>query len=294
MKHILSLILVVCLQSSLLQGQKVEDLFDAYVDENSAGYIQPLADLFTANLHTGTREWSSIDTSFYIRIGMVASISYPSTKQKTFLAKTDPDFTPLVAGDTRVPTIIGSIQPVYVDGVNSTQYVYPGGYNLGSFPLATPQVTLGGIFHTEFMGRYFAFELDDDLGKISMLGLGLRHSLNPYLKMIPLDLSIGYLYQKFEDAPYLVHNSHMMSLHVGKSGRIWSAQLIGAFQSARTDIEYQYTRNSETKMNKINLSNKQAMAIELSAALRLAFINVHSSIQYAGSVTAAAGVSLQF
>ncbi|MBK8955033.1 MAG: hypothetical protein IPM34_05690 [Saprospiraceae bacterium] len=292
MRNITSIVLFVCITQINLSAQKVEDFFDAYIDANSAGYVQPLADLFTSNLHTGTREWSSIDTSLYFRVGMVATIAYPSTSQKTFTATTDPDFDPMQSA--AAPTIIGSIQPVYVDGVNGTVYVFPGGYNIRRMPMATPQLTVGGIFNTEFTARYFAFELDDNLGKVKMLGLGFRHSLNPYLKMIPLDLSVGYFYQQFKDDPYLTHNAHLMSLHVGKSGKFWSAQLIGAVQSASTDIEYQYTRNSETKVNKINLTNKQALAVELSAALRLAFINVHSSIQYSGSVTAAAGISLQF
>lgn len=275
-----------------IKAQDVEDLFDAYIDGNSAGYIQPLSDLFTSNLNTGIREWSSIDTSLYFRIGMVATVGFPSNAQKTFNATTDPDFDPMKSAV--VPTIIGDIQPVYVDGVNGTVYVFPGGYNLKRMPMATPQVTVGGIYNTEFTARYFAFELDDNFGKISMLGLGIRHAINPYLKSVPVDLSVGYFYHQFKDDPYLVHDAHLFTVHVGKSGKIWSAQLIGAIQSSNTDVEYTYTRNGETKLNKIQLSNSKTMAVELSAALRLAFINVHSSIQYSESLTIAAGLSLHF
>lgn len=132
-----------CLSGLNLTGQAVEDLFDAYVDENSSGYIQPLSDLFTSALNTGIREWSAIDTALYFRIGMVASIAFPSTAQKTFTASTDPNFDPHQTAE--VPTIIGNIQPVYVNGVNGTIYVFPGGYNLKRMPMATPQVTVGGI-----------------------------------------------------------------------------------------------------------------------------------------------------
>jgi hypothetical protein len=292
MKRKIIAFMLLCLSSLNLRAQDVEDLFDAYVDANSSGYIQPLSDLFTSNLNTGIREWSAIDTALYFRIGMVASIAFPSNGQKTFTATTDPDFDPQQSAV--VPTIIGDIQPVYVDGVNGTVYVFPGGYNLKRMPMATPQVTVGGIFHTEFTARYFAFELDDNFGKVSLLGLGLRHAINPYIKSIPVDLSVGYFYHQFKDDPYLVHDAHLFSVHVGKSGKIWSAQLIGAIQSSNTDVEYQYTRNGETKLNKIQLSNSKTMAVELSAALRLAIINIHSSIQYSESLTVAAGISLHF
>lgn len=285
---------VLSFYGSLLSAQKVDDFFDAYVDENSAGYIQPLADLFTANLHTGTREWSSIDTSLYFRIGMVATVSFPNASQKTFFAKTDPDFTPLVPGDTKVPTIIGDINPVYVDGINGTAYVYPGGYNLESMPLATPQVTIGGIFHTEFSVRYFAFELKDDLGKVSMLGLGMRHSLNPYIPSLPVDLSVGYFYQQFKDDPYLTHNAHLMSLHIGKSASWWSVHFMAGYQKATTDITYDYFREGIKQTNRIQLDNQYDVALELSAALRFSIFNIHSSIQYSGPLTASAGLSLNF
>lgn len=281
-----------CASGLNLAAQEVEDLFDAYVDENSSGYIQPLSDLFTSALNTGIREWSAIDTAIYFRIGMVASVAFPSTAQKTFTATTDPDFDPKQSAE--VPTIIGAIQPVYIDGVNGTVYVFPGGYNLKRMPMATPQVTVGGIFNSEFTGRYFTFELDNNLGKVSMLGLGFRHAINPYFKSIPIDLSVGYFYHQFKDKPYLVHDAHLFTLHLGKSGKIWSAQLIGAIQSSNTDVEYQYTRNGETKVNKIQLSNSKTMAVELSAAIRLAIINIHSSIQYSESLTVAGGISLHF
>ncbi|MBK9107406.1 MAG: hypothetical protein IPM92_03240 [Saprospiraceae bacterium] len=288
----LIVLMLFCLSGLNLTGQAVEDLFDAYVDENSSGYIQPLSDLFTSALNTGIREWSAIDTALYFRIGMVASIAFPSTAQKTFTASTDPNFDPHQTAE--VPTIIGNIQPVYVNGVNGTIYVFPGGYNLKRMPMATPQVTVGGIFNTEFTARYFAFELDDNFGKVSMLGLGLRHAINPYFKSIPIDLSVGYFYHQFKDEPYLVHDAHLFTVHIGKSGKIWSAQLIGAVQSSNTDVKYQYTRNGETKVNKIQLSNSKTMAVELSAAIRLAIINLHSSIQYSEGLTVAAGISLHF
>lgn len=291
MKYIKSFLLLVLL-SGHLSAQTVEDLLDTYLDDNANPYLQPLSDLFTLSINNGTREWSAIDTSFYIRVGIIASNAYPSTSQKTFIAKTGEDFEP--AQMVTAPTIIGSIDPVIVDGLNGTAYVFPGGYNLKSFRTATPQITLGGFLNSEVNLRYFAFNLDSDLGKISSLGVGFRHALNPYFHALPVELSVGYYYQNFKDDPYIDVQSHLLSAFVGRSGQWWSVHLMGAYQKAEAEIKINYVENELPKAKTWKLQNEQSLAVELTGAVRLSIFNIHASLMYAGPVSAAVGLSLQF
>lgn len=278
--------------SSLCVSQTIDQFLDSYQGENAIPYLQPLADLFTANLNTGIREWSKIDTSIYIRISMVAMASFPAKSQKTFTGKTDSDFEP--EQTTAVPTIIGAVQPVTVPGVNTTAYVFPGGYNLKALPMAAPQLTIGGIHHTEITGRYFAFQLEHNLGKVSLFGLGIRHGLNSYLPSIPFEFSVGYFYNQFKDSTYINSQVHLGSVYLGKSGTWWSTQLMLGYQSSRTQIQYSFTQNEEVKHINLTLNNKYSFIAELSAALKIWILNLHGSISYSGPVTAAAGLGFQF
>lgn len=292
MKYLSSVLLLVLVLNCSLSAQSVEDLLDTYLDDNAEPYLQPLSDLFTLSINTGTREWSSIDSSFYIRVGVIASNAFPATSQKTFLAKTGEDFEP--AQTVTAPSIIGSTDPVVVDGLNGTAYVFPGGYNLKSFRTATPQLTLGGFLNSEVSLRYFTFNLDSDLGKISSLGLGIRHSLNPYFGTLPLDLSIGYYYQNFKDDPYIDVQSHLISAFIGKSGKWWSVHLMGAYQKAEAEVKIDYVEDELPKTKIWNLQNDQNIAVELTGAVRLSIFNIHASLMYSGPVSAAVGIGLQF
>lgn len=270
----------------------VEDFLNTYIDDNTGPFVQPLFELMTANLNTGLREWSAIDSSFYIRIGINVMSSYPSSAQRTFTAKTNESFEPFSTAEA--PTIIGAVEPVEVDGVNGTSYIFPGGYNLKALPMASPQITIGGLFNTELSGRYFAIELDDNLGSLSLLGLGFRHAINPYFPKLPIDLSVGYYFHQFKDDPYINSKMHLGSLHIGKSGRWWSSQLMLGYQDAKTDLSYTYTKEEEVKMKELKIGIDNHFVAELSASLKLWILNIHGAINYSGPVTGALGLSLDF
>ena len=93
---------------------------------------------------------------------------------------------------------------------------------------------------------------------------------------------------------YINSNFHQISACVGKSGRIWSASLMGAYQLGTSKIVYDYKDGDEMKTRELSIDNKQNIAVELSGSLKLAIFLVHAAIQYSGPVSAAAGVGIQF
>src|SRR5687767_11057415 len=115
MKKLLPLFLLSFLHFSNTSGQQISEFLDAYTGENAIPYIQPLADIFTASVNTGTREWSRIDTTFYIRVRGSVIYSWASEKSKTFLAVTPENFEPQQI--VEVPTIVGKNEAVAVAGV---------------------------------------------------------------------------------------------------------------------------------------------------------------------------------
>ncbi|MCC6814847.1 MAG: hypothetical protein IT267_00365 [Saprospiraceae bacterium] len=272
-------------------AQPIDELLSSYLDNNSKGYLQPLSDLLSANMNTGIREWSRVDSSFHIRLGFLVMSSFPTSPMRTFTGSTGLGFEP--SQSVKVPTIIGRNEAVKVDGINGTAFVFPVGYNLKYLPLAVPQLSLEGIYHTELSLRFFSFDLENDFGKIQYFGLGARHGLNHYLKKFPFDLSVGYFYQKINSGESISSTNHLISGYIGRSNKRFSAQLMLAYQSTSTEYSYNYSEDNQLKTYKVLTSGKYPFIAELSGAVKLWVFNIHAAASYAGPITATLGLGIR-
>jgi len=73
------------------------------------------------------------------------------------------------------------------------------GTGLDVLPLAMPQVSIGLFKGTEVMLRFFPeTEINEDIGDIGLLGIGVKHSISQYIPipMFPLDISGQFVWQK--------------------------------------------------------------------------------------------------
>lgn len=274
-----------------LSAQRFEDYINSYIDLNAESYLRPLSDMITGNLHTGIREWSSVDSNFHVKLGLVVMASVPSAEMKTFTATTSLGFTP--EQTAVVPTVIGPNEAVVVEGDNGTIFIFPVGYNMSYLPLAAPQITIGGILNTEISARFFGFDLKDEVGKISIFGLGGRHQLSQYFKSFPLDLSIGYYFQKFNVQPYIFSQQHLMTAHLGKSSKLWSGMLTLGLQSSKTQFKYEYGVAPNQNKYEVNVKGKYPFFAEISGAVKLWFIQIRGSVGYAGPWNAALGINVR-
>lgn len=274
-----------------LKAQSIEELLDSYIDDNAKGYLQPLGELISTNIHTGIHEWSWIDSSFYVSVGINVMNTWPSSKMKTFTGKTGLGFEP--EQTATVPTIIGKNEAVAVEGVNGTYFVFPVGYNSKVFPFAVPQLTLGGIYHTELSGRYFGFDLEDDFGRVSFFGIGLRHSLNRFFPSFPFDVSVGYFYQKFKTGSYVLNKNHFVAGHIGKSSKWWSTQLTLGYLNSMTDYEYSYVDDDITKTYHESVQGRFPFLAELNGSLHLWIITLSGAVAYNGPFSASLGLYIK-
>lgn len=274
-----------------VSAQKIEDFINSYIGDNAKDYLRPLSDMITGNIHTGIREWSLVDSNFRIKLGLVVMASAPTSGMRHFTAKTSFGFEP--EQSAKVPTIIGPNEAVALDGDNGTVFIFPVGYNLTFLPMAAPQLTIGGLFHSELTVRYFGFDLKDEVGKIAFLGLGARHQLNPYLKNFPFDLSVGYFYHRFSTEPYLFSNHHLFSGHIGKSSRIWSGMLTLGFQASATRFQYEYGTAPNNELYEVRVRGAKPLFAELSGALKLWIFQFRASVGYAGPWNAAFGMNIR-
>jgi hypothetical protein len=183
---------------ALPAAAQVEDQLSSYTGVNAEGYLTPLNDAFAATLNSGFFRSAYLPTSgFNIGFEVLVMGLYFSDDARWFDATTEGAFLPQQT--VPAPTIVGQGKSVSVAGINSTNYVFPGGLNLNSFAMLAPQLRISSLRGTEFVGRYARVNSGDaELGDVTLWGLGIRHNVSQYMGVdFPVDIAIGGIYQKF-------------------------------------------------------------------------------------------------
>ena len=274
------------------QDQNIKDYLDAYIGTNAVPYVQPLADLFTSNINTGIWDGYHDHTRFYFRLKAQAIASYPSDDMRSFQGMTSGDFNP--PQTVTAPTIIGDRSSIILTGSDTTFYIFPGGYELKRLLLGTPQLTIGGFLHSEISGRFLSFSLGQDFGKVNFIGIGARHFITDYFKEPPFDFSIGYFYHHITASTYLDSDQHLISSHIGKSGKYFSGQLMAGYQTSGSAIHYTYTDEDGPYDVDLFLENNNNWIFEASIGLRLGNVFICSALSYARHISLSVGAGLTF
>jgi hypothetical protein len=177
---------------------------------NAEKYVSPLVNGWGAALNSGIYHTADVHSilGFDVHIKFTGSLLQDSDKKYKF---TTPDFPGYVKNGTGANGYPGEIEANTVAGENkaipvvtnggTTLMTIPGGFNLPTTPLLLPQVSIGLPFGFEVTGRFFPTASIGDLGKINMLGFGLRHDIDQYIPLLPLDVAVHFMTQSisYED-----------------------------------------------------------------------------------------------
>jgi hypothetical protein len=283
---------VITVSEAQIEPRSINDYLDAYIGTNAKPYIQPLSDMVTTNIHTGVWDWSSIPDKPYFRIKAIGMLSKPSESMRTFEGHTSGDFTP--PQTVTAPTIIGDRESIVLHGSDTSVYIFPGGFNLHQIALGTPQLVIGGLYHTEFMGRFLSFPISEKEGNVDFYGIGVRHSISSYFDHPSFDLSVGYAYHHIKAGSYLKSSQHLYSVIVGKSNGILSGHVSLNYQTAMQHLHYTYEDGMDMYNVNLDMENSRPFFVEGGVGLKLAFIFLNGSISYAGFYSFAIGAGLSF
>jgi hypothetical protein len=293
MRKLFLIVASALLLTGLVKAQSsIDDVVDSYVGENAEPFVQPLADIFTSSINTGVWEWSTIDQGFYLRLKLQGMVSFPTESMRTFTGRTTGDFSPMQTAI--VPTIIGDDRSVTVRGDNNETYIFPGGLDMERVILGTPQITIGGFLNSELTARFLAFPIGDDMDRVRFYGIGGRHAISNYFTDAPVDFSVGYMYHHTEAGDYLNSDQHLVSAHIGKSGRILSGQFSVGYQVSDSDVHYTYDDGETEQEVNLNLTNTNPFIMEAGLGVKLGPVMASSSISYSEHVAIAAGLGLFF
>jgi hypothetical protein len=178
---------------------ELENTLKQYNAGTVTGYIQPVTDLFGANMHSGYYHSAEVETfGFHFRFDIVAMAAAVSDNQKTYTANTPAGFSPATF---QTATAFGGDAGEVTDQNTGLKYRAPanGLFNTTYVPLAVPQLTIGNIFGTQATIRYITVPKmsGDKIPDVTLWGIGARHSISQYLPMVPLDLAAGIYFNSF-------------------------------------------------------------------------------------------------
>lgn len=304
------LVLLLCFAQPL--SAQIEDQLSAYTGANATGYLQPFSSAFGADLNTGIFRTASIPKMGpKIRLEFQVMSVIFGDDDRTFRAVTERGFTPRKYADA--PTVVGSGRALIVPGDGGTAFAFPGGFDLHSFALAAPQLRVGAVFGTEAILRYFAFDAggsedsgdsgdsessDSGIGKISLFGIGLKHSVSQYMPtLLPVSLSVGFFWQSFSlgenQSGDKLLSSHAFSVGVQASKKMvkFLEPYAGvSYDTHSMNVSYESKATDSTKSIDIDFEKDSSLHLTLGLMLEFPVVKGFAEYNVAGQNSFAFGL----
>lgn len=290
----LRLLLGVALAAAMAAGPAhalLEDNLSSLTSDQTEGYLGPLARGLSGSLNSGIFRSGDVP---------LAGVSLSLDIRGAYVSFSDDDRvfdTPAIPGysSTEAPTVIGDVDAVTVnhESVPGLQFTYPGGFDMGNFAAAVPQLTIGNILGTRAMIRWLSLSLgDEDLGDFSFFGLGGQHSISQYLPGLPVDLAVGVMWQKFSIGDDVVDAS-ALAFNVTGSRRFGTGVTVEPFvglglDSFRMDATYD---TDDDESISVEFDRENDVHLALGAGLNLPGVKVHAGYDIAATNGFSGGIS---
>jgi hypothetical protein len=277
----------------------VDDRLEAYTGRNATGYLAPLVDAFRSNLNSGLFHSAAIPADgFHVSLEFNVMSTFFGEDSRTFLATTEGGFQPET--QARAPTVIGDVNAVKVTGAASTQYAFPGGFNVDNMYFTCPQITVGAWKGTEAVGRLILFDTGiSELGRLSVWGGGIRHSISQHVtRLHPFDLAIAGYWQsaglKNDDGQQVI-DARLTTFSL-QSGVYWNSFCPYAGLSVNwwnMDVRYRFDEAGLEPIA-LNFTSDAELQMTLGVSYQAGFLAAYGEYNVAQQNTVAAGLSVSF
>lgn len=278
--------LALCSATPMLAQSDLENTLEQFSGNAVKGYIQPMADLFGANMHAGLNRSAHVPVAgFHLAVDVIAMGASVGDDQKKYAAELPSSYS---ARTFSAPTIFGDPNvAVYTDPGTGLQYASSGGIiNTSLLPMATIQVTAGSVYGTEAMVRFVPIPSisDEKFPKITIWGIGARHNISQYLAEVPVDISAGIFYSKFTLGDIIDFTGVTIGAQAGKSFSVLSVFGGLAWESSAMNLKYTSTVAGVNPSVNIDLDGANSFRFTTGASLQLAFFRLFADANF-GSVT---------
>jgi hypothetical protein len=264
----------------------LEDALKQYSGTTVRGYIQPMVDLFGANLNSGFFAGPAAPQGkLSFGLSIIAMASQVGDDQKTYTAETPAGWTPATF---QTATIFGSTGTTVQNQTNSAlQYRGSDGLiNTSLFPLAVPQLAIG-MGGTQGVIRYVStpsFGSNDEFPKTTLFAAGLRHNVGKYLGVLPIDLGVGAMYSSFTVGDLVKVTGLTVGAQVSKTFAVLTLYGGLAWEQSSTNLTYTSTDPTVSGTVDIDLDGANTFRTTAGMALKLAIVRLFADINV-GSVT---------
>ena len=202
---------------------------------------------------------------FEMYIDIIGTMAFVPQKSRTFTAIPEGDVIPKTP--TSVPTIVGAAEPVEFNGNNGMGYVFPGGYSLSYLPFVYPQITIGSLYGTQFVFRYFRTNIED-YGTLDFANYGINHDFGQWIPEIPLDLAVGFNYHTYGVIDSLSGDGFIISLKGNYDWKLFSFYGGLSYEASNTQIKY-YSDPENLEMVSLDLNGVNTVRFTLGTMVNL-------------------------
>lgn len=255
----LGIIAALVLLAAPTQAQdKVLEALQQLGEANGKMYIQPLVNGTGMNMSSGFFHSANAHPILGLEFGIVAMMAMAPNKDKTFVPTGETEPTATVIGD---------------DGTTYGLGTFPDGKIPNTIPFVAPQITVGVPFKTDVVLRFMPKIKAGDVGKVGMLGFGVKHNLNQWIPIpLPLDVAGGFTYQSVDVGKYLSATSTSYHLLASKSLLLFNFYGGFALESSSSDISYTETGGGDVKFS-ADGTNKSRFYGGVTINLLLMYVN---------------------
>lgn len=309
MKQIRAVTILLTLAIGLASAQDVGSQLKQLAGQNAANYVGPLMAGWGAGLNSGLYHSADLHGVLGFDIQIKATFAGLADEDKTYMFQMPATIGPYTAGtdypaQVKTSTVVGPKDPTVVKtNSNVTLMTLPGGLNLPAAPLLMPQVSIGLPFGFEVMGRFIPTTKLGDAGKVNFIGFGLRHDIDQYIPLIPVDIAVHFMTQKFnyEDGTgQKLISASATAFGVEASKGLLFFTLYGGFQIESSswdigpyDFSYDVMGSPQTgHVNQFTIEGKNKSRALVGIRLLLLFINVHADYSFASTPVATLGVGI--
>ncbi len=265
----------------------LEKTLKLYSKEDVKGYIQPIADLFGANMQAGWFHSAAIPTTgLNFTVAIVGMGAVVGDDQKSYSANSP------FGGTYETATVFGG-QGGTATGPNGFQYQGSSGViNASLFPLASPQVRIGSIYGTEVALRWLPTVKAGDLGDVSFFGIGVRHSVSQYLMEFPVDIAAGFAYSKFSVGDLLDFKG--LSIGAQASKKFVLLTLYSGLAWEKTTLNLAYKTTSGNTPVDVDLDGANKFRFTVGAGLDLFILTLFADANFGSVTNYSGGVAFGF
>ena len=294
--------------------------------QNAINYVSPILSGFGADLNSGFYHSADLHDVLGFDVGLKLSAVTPTDADKSFdfvlpdqivysgfTLRAGVDYDKTITGS---PTALGegTGREVKVKSTSGfvplrgqTIFTTPQGFNLKAVPLILPQASIGLPLGFEVVGRFIPTMtippsgFGDPVGKMNFIGFGLRHSIDQYIPLCPVDIAVHFMTQKLtisddNDNKIFSGNGTAYGVEVSKSLAVLT--LYGGFQLEKSSWEvepYKYSdpsTNATVQLSGFSVDGKNKSRFHAGVRLLLLIVNVHADYSFATHPVLTAGVGI--